>query len=125
MYETLNWESFLAFNNSLGLATIPTGAIIGPNGQTAGGSIAVGTVNFVGGDPTAGGLNWDPAVTGVPGTVFPTTPINCYANPCSVLGVDPKLRTPYVWNWTMDMQHAFNSNLSYSRSHTSAITDRN
>ena len=24
MYETLNWNSFLALNNSLGLATIPT-----------------------------------------------------------------------------------------------------
>ena len=28
MYETVNWESFLALNNSLGLATVPTGAQI-------------------------------------------------------------------------------------------------
>src|SRR5208283_1129754 len=28
MYELVNWESFLAFNNSFGLANIPTGAII-------------------------------------------------------------------------------------------------
>ena len=112
MYETLNWESFLAFNNSLGLATIPTGAIIGPNGQTAGGSIAVGAINFVGSNPAAGGLNWDPAVTGTPGTVFPTTPLNCYLNPCSIMAVDPKLRTPYVENWTVGVQHAFTNNLS-------------
>ncbi|MGA3023728.1 MAG: carboxypeptidase regulatory-like domain-containing protein [Bryobacteraceae bacterium] len=112
MYETLNWESFLAFNNSLGLATIPTGAIIDANGQTAGGSIAVGTVNFSGSNPAAGGLNWDPAVTGVPGTVFPTTLINCFANPCSIMAVDPKLRAPYVYNWTVDVQHAFTPNLS-------------
>ena len=105
-------ESFLALNNSLGLATIPTGAIIDANGHTPGGNIAVGTVNFFGSDPTSGGLNWDPAVTGVPGTVFPTTPINCFANPCSIMGIDPKLRTPYVWNWTVDVQHAFTPNLS-------------
>lgn len=117
MYETLNWESFLAFNNSLGLATIPTGAIINANGKTAGGSIAVGTVNFSGSDPTSGGLNWDPAVTGVPGTVFPTTPINCFANPCSIMAVDPNLRTPYVWNWTLSIQHAIKSNLLWEVSY--------
>src|SRR5262249_21170917 len=112
MYETLNWESFLALNNSLGLDTIPTGAIIDASGHTPGGSIAVGTVNFFGSDPASGGLNWDPAVTGIAGTVFPTTPINCFANPCSIMGVDPKLRTPYVWNWTVNVQHAFTPNVS-------------
>lgn len=126
MYETLNWESFLAFNNSLGLATIPTGAIIGPNGQKAGGSIAVGTVNFSGSDPTAGGLNWDPAVTGVGGTVFPTAPLNCFANPCSIMGVDPNLKTPYVVNWTLGMQHSFTPNLilevAYVGDHGSRLT---
>ncbi|MBV9267149.1 MAG: TonB-dependent receptor, partial [Acidobacteriaceae bacterium] len=112
MYETLNWESFLAFNNSLGLATIPTGAIVDANGKTPGGSIAVGTLNFFGSNPLTGGLNWDPAVTGVSGTVFPVTPINCFANPCSILGVDPNLRTPYVWNWSANVQHAFTPNLA-------------
>jgi len=111
-YETLNWESYLALNNSLGLATVPTGAIIDAGTGTAGGSIAVGTENFAGADPANGGINWDPAVTGVQGTVFPTTPLNCFNNPCSILGVDPKLRTPYVWNWTLNMQHAFTPNLS-------------
>ena len=95
----------------MGLATIPTGAITGANGKTPGGTIAVGTVNFVGGDPNNGGLNWDPAVTGVAGTVFPTTPINCFLNPCSILGVDPKLRTPFVWSWTLSVQRALTSNL--------------
>ncbi|MBZ5719094.1 MAG: TonB-dependent receptor [Acidobacteriia bacterium] len=107
VYETLNWESFLALNNSLGLSTIPTGAIIDGSGGTAGGSIAVGTVNFDGSN-----LNWDPMITGIPGTVFPTTGINCFANPCSILGMDRNLRTPYVWNWNFNLQHAFNNNLS-------------
>ncbi len=107
IYETLNWESYLAFNNALGLSTIPTGAIINGSGGTAGGTIAVGTVNFPG-----SALNWDPAVTGIPGPVFPATAIDCFANPCSILGVDPRLKTPYVWNWTLNVQHAFNSKLS-------------
>ena len=107
IYETLNWESFLALNNSLGLSTIPTGAVIDASGGTAGGSIAVGTVNFDGSS-----LNWDPAITGVQGTVFPTTAINCFANPCSILAMDRNLRTPYVENWNFNVQHAFNNNLS-------------
>ncbi len=112
MYETLNWESFLALNNSLGLSTVPTGAIIDASNNTAGGSIAVGTINFSGADPTSGGINWDPAVTGIPGTVFPTTPLNCFLNPCSMMGVDPSLKTPYVYTWTLNLQHSFTPNLS-------------
>jgi hypothetical protein len=111
MYETLNWESFLALENSYGLSTVPTGAIINASGATAGGTIAVGTENFSGADPTAGGINWDPAVTGIPGTVFPTTPLNCFLNPCTMMGVDPNLKTPYVLNWTLNVQHSFTPNL--------------
>lgn len=111
MYETLNWESFLALNNSLGLATVPTGGIIDGSGNTAGGTIAVGIENFAGADPTNGGINWDPAVTGIPGTVFPTTPLNCFNNPCSMMGVDPKMKTPYVSTWTLNLQHSITPNL--------------
>ena len=100
IYETINWESFLALNNSLGIATVPTGAIINAGGGTAGGSIAVGTVNFPGSS-----LNWN-------GTVFPTGTINCFANPCSLLGIDPNLKTPFVASWTLNVQHAFTNDLS-------------
>jgi len=105
--ETLNWEAYLALNNSLGLATIPTGAIITSSGGTAGGTIAVGTVNYPGSS-----LNWDPTVTGVPGTVFPATSLDCFAAPCSILGVDKNLRTPYVYNWTVNIQRALTNNLA-------------
>lgn len=101
IYETINWESFLALNNSLGISTIPTGALgVGPNGAAGTGSIAVGTVNYPG-----SALNWN-------GTVFPTGALNCGANPCSILGIDPNLRTPFVYNWNLNVQHAFNNNLS-------------
>jgi Carboxypeptidase regulatory-like domain len=120
IYETVNWESFLALNNSMGLSTIPTGAIIDASGNTAGGSIAVGTVNF-----PASSLNWDPAITGVQGSVFPTTPLDCSAAPCSILGVARNLKTPYVWNWSLNVQHAFTNNLSleigYVGSHGSKL----
>ncbi len=112
MYETLNWESFLALENSYGLSTVPTGAIIDAGGDTAGGTIAVGTETFSGSNPAAGGINWDPAVTGVAGTVFPTTPLNCFLNPCNMMGVDPDLKTPYVLNWTFNIQHSFTPGLS-------------
>ena len=59
IYETVNWESFLALNNNIGLSTIPTAGI----GVTPGtGTIATGLITFPG---TA--LNWD-NVGG--GTVF-------------------------------------------------------
>ena len=99
IYETINWESFLALNNSLGIATIPTGAA----GVTpGGGSIDVGTINLDGAS-----LNWNG-----PGTVFPNQGLDCGANPCSILGIDPNLRTPWVYNWTLNVQHAFTNNLS-------------
>jgi hypothetical protein len=101
IYETINWEAFLALNNSLGISTIPTGA----EGVTpGGGNIAVGTINLF---PSTG-LNWNG-----PGTVFPTTPLNCGANPCSVMGINPNLKTPYVESWTLNVQHAITNNLSF------------
>ena len=109
IYETLNWESYLALNNSLGLGTIPTGAVgVSPGG----GSIAVGLVGFSGGDPNNGGINWDPAITGIPGTVFPTTPLDCTGGGCAILGVNKNLTTPYVYHWTLGVQYAFNPNVS-------------
>ena len=39
MYETINWEVVLAFNNAFGLNNVPTGAIIDAAGDTAGGTI--------------------------------------------------------------------------------------
>jgi carboxypeptidase family protein len=102
IYETINWESFLALNNSLGISTIPTGA---PGVTPGGGSIDVGTVNL---SPNGGGLNWNG-----PGTVFPTTSVACNAGaPCSIMGIDPNLRTPYVYDWTLNVQRAITNNLS-------------
>jgi hypothetical protein len=101
-YETVNWESFLALNNVLGLATIPTGAA----GVTPGtGNIATGLVNF---SPPQ--LDWNaPAGT----TIFPSGSIACSAgNPCTILGITQNLKTPYVKAWDLDLQHAFNNKIT-------------
>jgi hypothetical protein len=98
MYETVNWESFLAFENTLGLPAIPTGGV----GVTpGGGNIAVGNITI---NPTG---NWNTGpLFGSGGT------IDCGANPCTIMAIDPKIRTPYVYNWTLNVQHAFTQNLS-------------
>ena len=108
IYETLNWESFLALNNSLGISTIPTGALgVGPGGGQGSGSIAVGTVNYGG-----SALNWNAGYNSGAATVFPTGTINCGASPCSILGVVQDLRTPEVLSWNVNVQHAFTTTLT-------------
>jgi hypothetical protein len=98
MYETVNWESFLAFENTLGLPAIPTGGVgVSPGG----GNIAVGNITV---NPT-GSWNNGP-LFGSGGT------IDCGANPCTIMSVDPKLKTPYVYNWTLNVQHSFTQSLS-------------
>ena len=117
MYETVNWESFLALNNSLGLATVPTGAQIDAAGGTSGGNIATAVAFFPGSS-----LNWN-------GTLFPgNNTVDCdpvTGGPCTIMGVDRNLRTPYVSNWTVNLQHSFTSNLvlevAYVGNHGSSL----
>jgi hypothetical protein len=121
IYETVNWESFLALNNSLGISTIPTGALgVGPGGSAGTGSIAVGTVNF-----SSSNLNWNAGYNSGPATVFPTGTIDCGANPCSIMGMDPNIRTPRIYSWNLNVQHAFTQNLTletaYVGSHGSKL----
>ena len=104
-------------SNSTSLAAVPTGAIIETNGlglagntRTAGGTIVLGTGNLV---PSQ--LNWDPKVGANPGLnggkVFPSPVAQCGdgagldASPCSIMGVDPNLRNPYIVNWNLGIQH--------------------
>jgi hypothetical protein len=107
IYETVNWQSFVAFNNAFGPGSVPTGAPIDAAGDTSGGTITTGNVtikNFLNYPPT----NWDAAN----GPLYGGSTINCFNSPCPIMTVDRGLTTPYVWNWTLNLQHAFNSNLS-------------
>src|SRR6267378_3137704 len=63
------------------------------------------------------------------GTVFPTTGVVPACSPstrCNILATDPNLKTPYVTNWNLGIQHAFGPNLSlevgYVGTHGSRLT---
>lgn len=108
MYEIVNWESFLAFNNSFGLTNIPTGAIINGSGQTAGGTITAGNLAIPPVLP-----QWDsnaPLYGNLSSSSITCDPVN--ASPCPIMSVVRNLKTPYVMNWTLNVQHAFTPNLS-------------
>jgi hypothetical protein len=90
------------------IGAIPTGGCkvpaVGapcPAGQTFGGTIDLGTVNFDGSQ-----LTWN-------GRVFPGGGISCTAtSKCNISAADPNLKTPYVTNWNLSVTHAFTNNLS-------------
>jgi hypothetical protein len=80
---------------------VPAVGVPCPAGQTFGGTIDLGTVNFKGSQ-----LNWN-------GPVFQTGGVSCTAaKPCNISAADPNLHTPYVTNWNLSVTHAFTNNLS-------------
>jgi hypothetical protein len=120
IYETVNWQSFVAFNNAFGPGSVPTGAAIDAAGDTSGGTITTSnvTVKNVANYP----LTWD----AVNGPLYGGSTVNCFNSPCPIMTVDRNLTTPYVWNWTLNLQHAFTPNLSieaaYVGNHGSNLT---
>ncbi|HXC42113.1 MAG TPA: carboxypeptidase regulatory-like domain-containing protein [Candidatus Dormibacteraeota bacterium] len=120
IYETVNWQSFVAFNNAFGPGSVPTGAPIDAAGDTSGGTITTGNVtvkNFLSYPAT-----WDAAN----GPLYGGSTVNCFKSACPIMTVDRGLTTPYVWNWTLNLQHAFTTNLSleaaYVGNHGSNLT---
>ena len=104
IYETVNWESFLAFNNVFGLGTIPTGGIL--NGVPGPGTITAGVQNI----PNPG--QWDTWGAGTP-PPFAIPRITCDPTTlCSIFGVNPNITTPYVTSWNVNIQHAFTNTVS-------------
>jgi len=103
-YETLGANMFLLFANRMGLNTDPSGAIINASGGTSGGNVQVAPITYPGTS-----LNWTTA-----GPVFQNTntTLNCYLNPCAVLGVDRNVRTPYVTSWNIGIQRSLADNVS-------------
>jgi hypothetical protein len=121
MYETINWESLLAFNNAFGLSNVPTGAIITAAGGTAGGTITAANQTII---PLP--YPWDngPIYGNIDSTTPDCDPVN--GSPCAIMSVDRNITTPYVWSWTLNLQHAFTPNLSlevaYVGNHGSNLT---
>ena len=107
IYETVNWQSFIAFNNAFGPGSVPTGGLYAGAPIDPGGTIQTGNVltkNFLNNPPFT--VTWDN--TPVFNTSLDCTPPNA----CPVMSVDRNLTTPYVWNWTFSVQHAFTPNLT-------------
>jgi hypothetical protein len=102
-YETVNWQSFIAFNNAFGPGSVPTGAAIDMAGDTSGGTITTGNVSlpFV-----ANPVEWDT------GPLYGSPTVNCFNSPCPIMTVDRNLTTPYVWNWSFSVQHAITPNVT-------------
>jgi Carboxypeptidase regulatory-like domain len=139
---TWDGEFGLQTDGSTSLAAVPTGAAFQcasvasgspltnkcPAG--GGGTIGLGALTFL--PPT---LCWDAGVRSGPAftaacasgqkTIFPVSPALCGdgapnpshvtgfdAVPCDVMGADPNLRSPYVVNYNVSLQHQFGANFS-------------
>jgi hypothetical protein len=126
MYSTFTMATLLQetnFQNSTAVtpAAVPTGAcnVAVPVGETctqAGGTTLEpgGTLTLAATKIPGSALNYDPAITGKPGPVFPSgVVVSCTAtSPCNIMAVDPNLTTPYVTAWNFGVTHAFTNNLS-------------
>jgi Carboxypeptidase regulatory-like domain len=133
LYEQGSFDSLMAIGNLLGLRTEPTGVPLWFGGATTptnlGGTINVGEVDYTGSNLGAIRTNWannsasNPLYSPTPvcgdgNTTIPNNPAT-YGSlagttpaPCSVLGVDHNLRTPYVSTWSLGIQRALTNSLS-------------
>ena len=140
VHETWSLETFegqfgMQNNGSTAINAIPTAASIScgisaliPSiscPASGGGTNALGSATFA-----PSGLCWDPAIrsglahtvacSGGQATVFPAATggpkcgdgVNGVASPCDLMGVDQKLRLPYVVNYNLSVQHQLGSNFS-------------
>lgn len=135
IYETPGMDVMNGVGNLLGLRTMPTGLPLLNDGSTTPlpltGNIQLQALTFAPGSgavaqiasawqqfnpalPVAGQKTLFSAVsTPACGDNF-TQPTGYAAppGPCEIYGVDPNLRTPYVSNWSLDIQRAITDNLS-------------
>src|SRR6202162_6380675 len=122
-YEQFAQQVFLGVGNTFGLGTNPTGASLsGANGApiASPGNIAVALASPSGSAITQGWQNNGPNVPLFPastlavecGDGLPNSSGGTDPSPCTVLGVAPNLRTPFVSTWTLGVEQAFTKDLS-------------
>jgi Carboxypeptidase regulatory-like domain/TonB dependent receptor-like, beta-barrel len=123
MYEQPSFDVTQALGNLLGLRTEPTGVPLYVNGAligTQGGTIDVGAVNYGGSalnQISNAWINNGPntpiySPTATCGDGNPVAGVSPTPQPCTIMGVNRNLRTPYVINWMADVQRAITNNLS-------------
>ena len=114
IYEQISLDAFNGQGNFLGLRMIPSGAALFSNGD--GTSVAgTGTINVVDTPGLLGSNAWSNNTAATP--LYSQTPqcgtgVGSDPQPCNILGVDRKLRTPYVSTWTLGIQRAITNNMS-------------
>ena len=121
-YEMLSYDVFNA--GGAALRTMPTGVNLYANGaQVASpGSIVAGEVSPNLGSSKAGQFGYDWINNGPNVPLFQPTP-SCgdgsftdstgfTPTPCTIMGVNHNLTTPYVITWTVDLQRAITNSLS-------------
>ncbi|HEV3329387.1 MAG TPA: carboxypeptidase regulatory-like domain-containing protein [Bryobacteraceae bacterium] len=129
-YSQASFDTFMAVANLFGLRTIPTGVPLYANGNptptTAGGKINVATISYsgssLGSASTPGSIayGWANNSSTTPlyslssacGDGSVTLPTGFTPQPCSILGVDPNLKTPYVVTYNIGIQRAITNNLT-------------
>ncbi|MBZ5661123.1 MAG: TonB-dependent receptor [Acidobacteriia bacterium] len=128
LYEQLSFDVFNGIGNSFGLRTNPTGAALYANGiqVPSPGSIGVTNISFTGSalnsKTTPGAIAYD-WINNSPSTTLYNFSAACgdgtvtLANgfkpqQCSALMVDPNLRTPYVTDFSVDIQRAITNDVS-------------
>ncbi|HEV3385220.1 MAG TPA: TonB-dependent receptor [Gemmata sp.] len=135
IYSTITAVTFLNQNGftgpgatSVSVAAVPTGAVLETNGLgLAGGTAGGGQISLQSAALPGSALHWNTP------PVFPSsaTPqcgdgVSLDASQCNIMAVDPNLTTPYITNWSLGIQHAFNNNLSlevgYVGDHGSRLT---
>jgi hypothetical protein len=128
LYEQLSFDVFNGIGNAFGLRTNPTGAALYANGaQVASpGSIGVTNISFTGAalnsKTTPGAIAYDWIHNGPNTTLYNFSPAcgdgsvslasGFKPQQCSALMVDPNLRTPYVTDFSLDIQRAITNNIS-------------
>ncbi len=130
IYEQLSNDVFNNVANVLGLRSVPTGVALFANGQqipnTGKINAAVtnynGTAALTGGSPGDIAFDWQNNSSSLPiyraspacgdGSVEFPAGTGFFPGPCSAVGVNPNLRTPYVTTWTLGIQRAITDNMS-------------
>ena len=128
LYEQLSFDVFNGIGNSFGLRTNPTGAALYANGAQvpSPGSIGVTNISFTGAalnsKTTPGAIAYDWINNGPNQPLYNfspacgdgtfTLPSGYKPQQCSALMVDPNLRTPYVTDFSVDIQRAITNNIS-------------
>jgi hypothetical protein len=136
LYEQLSLDVFNGIGNSFGLRTNPTGATLvytgtsGPVVQQGVGTINTTNISFANTPILTGSgagsipFNWannsaaNPLYSFTPlcgdgATALPSGPLKgLVPQQCNVMGVDPNLRSPYVSEYTLDIQRSISNGIS-------------